>query len=231
MSRTFHIDNIRSNPLLDDMAVLGNPVAAKSAMQAGHAVDVGSGTHNSNPDDDDEAAIHNAAYFGFADTLALFIDAGARLSVEDAFGRTPLHYACAGTALPGKCRCVELLLDAGADVDPEDNEQVTPLQLACQWGNAQAVKTLLTAGAYAQQIPSQFAPMPQYTPVEMALLEGGLDIASVFEPEDIDWAALRDKAQGVNNSRALAYIDAHERHVHIDKNLESAPEPTPSPVL
>jgi len=58
-------------------------------------------------------------------------------------GWTPLHYAASG----GKSAVIQLLLDHYAYIDAESPNGSTPLMMAAMYGSADAVKTLLSAGA------------------------------------------------------------------------------------
>lgn len=74
-------------------------------------------------DDSGEQALHNAAYFGRAATVALLLDAGADVDARDTrFDGTPLGFATVGSGEqagnPGDwVATVRLLLDAGASRD------------------------------------------------------------------------------------------------------------------
>ena len=72
---------------------------------------------------------------------ARLIKMGADVNAESA-GRTPLHFAAAGSAA-----CVRLLLGAGARLEALDNLGRTPLAWAASNGNLESARLLLDAGA------------------------------------------------------------------------------------
>ena len=70
--------------------------------------------------------------------VKILLELGADVHAENAWGKTPLHYARRSK------ETVQLLIDAGADVNARDINQETPLYFAKTTGVAQ---TLIDAGA------------------------------------------------------------------------------------
>lgn len=63
--------------------------------------------------------------------------------MQDAEGRTPLHYAAAHD----HTRIAQVLVDGKADVEKIDSKNNTPLHYACGYGRLDLVDILLLAGA------------------------------------------------------------------------------------
>lgn len=74
-----------------------------------------------------------------------FIAVGKDVNMQDAEGRTPLHYAAAHN----HTRVAKALADAGADVALSDTKDNTPLHYATGYGRVDVVDILLAAGADA----------------------------------------------------------------------------------
>ena len=89
------------------------------------------------------AALHLAAFWGFADIVKLLLDKGAEVNATDNTGRTALHWA----AFWGFADIVEALVIAGANLNAKDFAGRTALQLAAFDGSADIVQALVIAGA------------------------------------------------------------------------------------
>jgi len=70
----------------------------------------------------------------------MLIDAGAKLTDRDPYGRTVLQQA-------RHCAVAKRLLDAGADVNERDKRKRTALHSACERGDPDLVTLLLERGA------------------------------------------------------------------------------------
>ena len=90
----------------------------------------------------DESALMLAALKGHIDLVKKLIERGADVNKP---GWTPLHYAATNAHL----EIMDLLLENHAYIDAESPNKTTPLMMAAQYGNADAVKLLLEAGADA----------------------------------------------------------------------------------
>jgi ankyrin repeat protein len=86
-----------------------------------------------------ESARHAAA----DEITALLLARKVPVSAADKRGETALHAA----ARNGNTKLVQRLLMAGADPMAKDNSGWRPLELATSYGHADAVKSLLAAGA------------------------------------------------------------------------------------
>lgn len=91
-------------------------------------------------------ALHLAAFSGCPECVRLLLDAGAKMSHQQAY--SPLHCA----ALSASPSCVRLLLNYGAKVNPTSQDltlksQDTPLHCAIKANSPECVKELLKAGA------------------------------------------------------------------------------------
>ena len=121
--------------------------------------------------------LHEAAISGREFVLRMGLAQSVDVARVDAYGRTPLHYACMHghtsvvsallqnrpatidyldhdnfTALihaiaHGGLACAKQLLDQGARVDPENESDHVPLNLACQYGSEAIARLLLDKGA------------------------------------------------------------------------------------
>jgi hypothetical protein len=89
-------------------------------------------------------ALHCAVCRGDATTAGLLLRGGAKATVADEWGFTPLHYA-AGQYF--SARIVRDLLAHGADAHASSATCLTPLHAAVACGRADAVRLLLDAGA------------------------------------------------------------------------------------
>jgi ankyrin repeat protein len=78
-----------------------------------------------------------------AEVKRLVIDCGVNPNIQDANGRTPLHYA----AFDGRLEVVKLLLEHGADPNIKNNDGDTPLHIAARRDYCVVVKLLLNHGA------------------------------------------------------------------------------------
>ena len=84
-------------------------------------------------------AIHMAAEADLVEVVALLLDLGVPLEIEDERKQRPLHLAAGGNAL----RVARLLIDRGAEIDPEETQWgSTPLGFAV-YGNHQEMIRLL----------------------------------------------------------------------------------------
>lgn len=102
--------------------------------------------------------------------------AGEVAKVADKVGVTPLHTA----ALLGNCRAVETLLAHGADVDAGDLLGNTALHYAASGRCPDTANQILLAGAdkYAEG-------SLQRTPMDVAILVGGIDVVAVLMSHDV----------------------------------------------
>lgn len=128
---------------------------------------------------DGATALHWAAYLEDAETTALLIRAGARVSTPNSYGITPLVLASGN----GNAAVIEQLVKAGANPNGPVRSNETPLLLAARTGRVEAVKALLRAGAdvnakeaWNGQTALMWAAAAGHGPVVQALLEAGADI-------------------------------------------------------
>ena len=120
-------------------------------------------------------ALHLAAFFGRADTVAALIEAGADLEARSAnyMSNTPLCAAIAGRTDPAT---ISALLQAGADASAEAATGVRPLHLAASRGATGVVNELLRRGARAD-----IATDDGKTAAQFAADHGHPEVASLLE--------------------------------------------------
>jgi ankyrin repeat protein len=95
------------------------------------------------PSADGSTPLQWATYRGDAAEVQRLLDAGADVSVANAYGVTPLQLA----AETGNAAILALLLKAGADVESPNSEGQTALMNVARTGNVEAAKLLLKHGA------------------------------------------------------------------------------------
>jgi ankyrin repeat protein len=143
------------------------------AAQAGHAAVLTAlldhGVPVDQQDDNDETALHYAAWFGSEPCARLLVERGADVdNAGSRFSTPPLMWACQN----GHADVVSLLLDMGASYDITcmcDGE--SPVGLAAYGGHLEVVKILLSRGAQPDK-PNDSG----YTPAHWAALGGHDDI-------------------------------------------------------
>ena len=96
---------------------------------------------------DGRCPLHAAAKAGFLETMALFLDRGARVDARDRQGETPLHHTLKGGRGADVIAAMQLLLEAGADIDAAGGSGLTVLHRAAARRDADAVAFLLLEGA------------------------------------------------------------------------------------
>lgn len=106
------------------------------------------------------------------EVVRVLLDAGAKLSVRDKRGATPLHYAAAFSPNPVT---VSVLLKAGARSSIRDKMDSTPIHDASGNGNAAVVIVLLDAGAELMARDRKGD-----TPLHRAVTHGHSDVAAVL---------------------------------------------------
>ena len=84
--------------------------------------------------------MHLAARHGYVEVVKVLLEEGAKLTLSDEEGRTPLHIA----SKYSQPIVLSLLLDAGADCNVADKYHATALAIAWERGNHEVVRILLT---------------------------------------------------------------------------------------
>jgi hypothetical protein len=79
----------------------------------------------------------------FLDGIKLLIQRGANINLQDGFGRTALHLACANAQCDRHHACIDYLLFNGADVSIHDLHGKTPLHIAANEGCVECINKLL----------------------------------------------------------------------------------------
>ena len=140
---------------------------------------LGSGLVNVHAEDEinERNCLHEAAISGRDAVLGMGLENAVSAARVDAYGRTPLHYACVHghegivstlllchpttidyldhdnftplihAIVNHRLACGSQLLDYGARIDPENDSDHVPLNLACQYGSAAIARLLLDKGA------------------------------------------------------------------------------------
>ena len=118
----------------------------------------------------DNALMENARD-GYADVVAILLEAGANPQELDYYDWTPLHWA----AREGHANIVETLLEAGANPQKKNINGNTPLHLAARDGHADVVDILLEAGSNPQEKNNIGS-----TPLHWAAWTGHADIVEIL---------------------------------------------------
>jgi ankyrin repeat protein len=134
------------------------------------------------PQVDGTTALHWAVRLDDLDTADLLIRAGAKVSVANREGVTPLQLA----ALNGNAAMIEKLVKAGADPNaPLSASGDTALMLAARTGTTDAIKVLLETGAnvnaketWGGTTPLMFAASERHPAAVRMLIERGADVSA-----------------------------------------------------
>lgn len=103
-----------------------------------------------------KTALHLVSSQRFVQGISLLLVSGADANAVDRHGKTPLHEACADSAVLSENEhrddttrnCVKILVEAGSEVNARDSMGQTPLHIAAQSGCCAAVEALLLRGAF-----------------------------------------------------------------------------------
>ena len=133
------------------------------------------------PDVDGSTALHWAAHRDDLTAAILLVGAGARASVANRYGATPLIVA----ATNGHAAMLEMLLVAGADPNGGLPEGETPLMRTARAGRADAVTLLLAHGAdvdatetWREQTALMWATVEGNTSAVQALIAADADVSA-----------------------------------------------------
>ena len=132
--------------------------------------------------DDDETALHFAAFYGRAAVVSALIAAEANVTVRDRHGETPLHYAADRGHAAAVSALIPTLIAAGADLNVKNYENAAPLLLAAYKGHVAVVAALIAAGAdvnvknYDNVTPLHEAASNGHVAVVSALIAAGADV-------------------------------------------------------
>ena len=121
---------------------------------------------------DGTPALHYAIRVGDVDIARLLIDAGAKATLANRLGVTPLGLASAN----GHAALIRLLLDSGANPNEVDPAGETALMLAARSGSPDAVRTLLDGGAQVQTADKTY----QQTALMVAIRENHPDVVRLL---------------------------------------------------
>ncbi|XP_065357445.1 DNA-binding protein RFXANK-like isoform X1 [Calliphora vicina] len=90
-----------------------------------------------------QLSFHERAGQGEVSEEQIYKQKATNIDAKDAFGFTPLHWAC----YYGQLATVQPLIEAGSNINEEAPEMVTPLLLAASGGHHEVVRLLLEKGA------------------------------------------------------------------------------------
>jgi len=124
------------------------------------------------PGQDGTPALHWAVRVDDVDTARLLLRAGARATLANRYGLTPLDIASAN----GNAAMIGALLDAGADPNALDPAGETPLMNAAHVGTLDAVTLLLDRGAQIDATDST----SQQTALMVAVRENHPDVVKLL---------------------------------------------------
>ena len=93
-----------------------------------------------------KTALYRAVDYDQVEVPKLLLEAGADVTIRDAEGKQPLHFAAAGWESP---QIIKLLLDNGADINAKSSCGCgwTPLHFAVHKSNYAIAKLLIENGA------------------------------------------------------------------------------------
>lgn len=112
-----------------------------------------------------QTVLYTAAKWGRANMCNVLLEGVCRKNAIDVFGKTPLHYAVAGSSKNSAeyIRTIISLLNAGVPIDGHNNDQ-TPLTLAVTLEKMEIASLLLARGAN----PNVACPVTGRTPLMLA---------------------------------------------------------------
>lgn len=90
-----------------------------------------------------QSVLHKAAMTGRTLLVDLALSQNVSPTLQDTYGRTPLHYAC----LHNHVNLIEKLVQKGANIDALDKDNFSPLLCAIISKNSECVKLLINLGA------------------------------------------------------------------------------------
>ena len=93
--------------------------------------------------DDDETALHFAAFYGRAAVVSALIAAEANVTVRDRYGETPLHYAADRGHAAAVSALIPTLIAVDADLNVKNYGNAAPLLLAAYKGHVAVVAALI----------------------------------------------------------------------------------------
>jgi ankyrin repeat protein len=99
-------------------------------------------------DDSGATALHEASYRGYADIAKYLLDKGADISVKNAPGLTPLHYAAMNYfSRYSNLDIVVMLIEKGADINAKGTNGDVPIYIPAFNCNYDMVRLLIEKGA------------------------------------------------------------------------------------
>ena len=179
-------------------------IAPPSATQLTRGVDVNA------TQIDGHTALHWAAHYDDAETVALLVKAGANVNAANHYGVPPLALACTN----GNAAVVRMLLEAGADANVTMKGGETALMMAARSGSVDAVKALLVRGAKHDlrerhgQTALMWAAAEGHAQVVRALIEAGADINAAL---DSGFTPFLRCARGAHRGRPRAPREGNRR--------------------
>lgn len=165
-----------------------------------------------------------AAADGWVTGVRTLLERGAKVTVTDSRGTTPLCYAIMVQGIDGR-QIVEMLLYHGADVDGKDCGAFVPLGQAAFAGRPDMAQILLRHGAdVARRGVNRWTPLhwaavhPDDVELVEMLLRAGADPRAV----DDDGSTPLDTARRFDNTQALKLMQDAERSAKQRSSLGDA---------
>lgn len=174
---------------------------------------------NAKEDEHGMFPLHVASWQGNEDIVGILLTNGAKVNVEEKFGKSPLHVASSREV-------VKLLIDSKIDVTKKDKKGLTALESAMSNGNRDIVKALLIdveelskPGEDGSTILHQAARVGFKPEVMKVLLSFG---ASVWDKDKKEMIPLHTAAIGGKIEAVESLIALDPKQVHArDKNGET----------
>ena len=162
-------------------------------------------------------ALHLAGARGSGAVVRILLAGGAQVSVQDKWGRTPLHVTLLNVshsqdASANYVEVVKMLVDRGCDINKPDKHHSTPLFLAVNGGNHDIAKMLISRGSNVDQRGRH-----GLTPLALAAMKGLTDMCRLLVAHNCDVNFYNPRG-----GRSCLQIAMQKGHIEISRLLIAA---------